>query len=50
MDGSISRYGVLTVPLGAILLVELLKPKELLKDPTNELVKSTTVKDPSKTK
>jgi hypothetical protein len=35
MDGSISRYGVLTVPLGAILLVELLKPKVLLKDPTN---------------
>ena len=50
MDGSISRYGVLTVPLGALLLVELLKPKVLLKDPTNELVKSTTVKDPPETK
>jgi hypothetical protein len=30
MDASISRYGVLIVPLGAILLVELLAPKDLL--------------------
>ena len=50
MDGSISRYGVLTVPLGAILLVELLNPKVLLKDPSNELVKAPKVKDLPKTK
>jgi hypothetical protein len=30
MDASISRYGVLTVPLGAVLLGELIKPGHLL--------------------
>jgi hypothetical protein len=32
MDASISRYGALIVPLGAILLVELLAPKAMLRD------------------
>jgi hypothetical protein len=34
MDASISRYGALIVPLGAILLVELLAPKDLLREIT----------------
>jgi len=32
MDSSISRYGALTIPLGAVLLVELLAPKTSLLD------------------
>ena len=32
MDASISRYGALIVPLGAILMVELLAPKDLLRE------------------
>jgi hypothetical protein len=32
MDGSISRYGALIVPLGAVLLVELFTPKVILRD------------------
>jgi hypothetical protein len=36
MDASISRYGALIVPLGAILLVELLAPKALLRDMSSE--------------
>jgi hypothetical protein len=36
MDASISRYGVLLVPMGAILLVELLAPKALLRDMSSE--------------
>jgi len=43
MDGSISRYGVLTVPLGAILLVELLKPRLLLGDYKHEEIDTPKV-------
>jgi hypothetical protein len=41
MDASISRYGVLIVPLGAILLVELLVSKDLLREIT--LDKTSTI-------
>ena len=41
MDASISRYGALIVPLGAILLVELLAPKDLLRELT--LGKSSSI-------
>jgi hypothetical protein len=33
MDSSISRYGALVIPLGALLLVELISPKHLMKEP-----------------
>jgi hypothetical protein len=36
MDSSISRYGALIVPLGAILMVEFLSPKDLLRDIPSE--------------
>jgi hypothetical protein len=35
LDASISRYGALIVPLGAILLVELVAPKDLLREITS---------------
>jgi hypothetical protein len=43
MDASISRYGALIVPLGAILLVELLAPKDLLREIT--LGKTSTIEN-----
>jgi hypothetical protein len=32
MDSSISRYGALVIPLGAVLLIELVSPKYLMKE------------------
>jgi hypothetical protein len=50
MDASISRYGALIVPLGAILLVELLVPKALLRDMSSEKQTIDVNLDPTKVK
>lgn len=50
MDASISRYGALIVPLGAILLVELLAPKALLRDMSSEKQTMDVNLDPTKVK
>jgi hypothetical protein len=40
MDSSISRYGILIVPLGAILLAELMAPKVLLREMSSDKIQN----------